>query len=352
MKAAVFYGGKDIRVEEVPTPAPGRGEALIRITAAGICGSDLHDYRQKSEKPWIPYPHTSGHELTGVVTGLGPGVTKVKLGQRVGVEPLHLIGCGKCRWCLQGHYHACASRGRNPDGSVRHSSGFAEYDVAPEDNLYVLPDSVSTEAAAILDVYACAVHSIHRIHAYPSYNVVVIGPGPIGISIAEAYRALGARQVIMVGTSDYSLQLAKSFACDQTINSAKVDPVTLVREMTSGEGADVVIEAVGGHSSTFASSIAMLANQGTLGIIGMYQELQSLDTALAMQKEIQISWINSYAAWNGVREFQITLDWIVSGRFQPDKIITHKVPLDKIGQGFAMVTNRKESHAVKVLVLP
>ncbi len=352
MKAAMFYGGKDIRVEEVPTPVPGPGEALVKITAAGICGSDLHGYRVKPEKPWIPFPHTTGHELTGVVADVGPGVTKVTVGQRVGVEPLHLIGCGQCRWCRQGHYHACPVRGRNPDGSVRHSSGFAEYDVAPENNLYVLPDAVSTDAAAILDVYACAIHTIHRVHAYPSHTVVVVGPGPIGISIAEAYRALGARQVIMLGTGDHALGLAKTFACDHIINTINVDPVQAVKDLTGGEGADVVIEAVGGHASTFATCMAMLAKQGTLGIIGMYQELQTLDTALAMQKEIEISWINSYAAWNGVPEFQITLDWIVSGRFQPERMITHKVPLDKIAEGFALATNRRESKAVKVLVIP
>jgi 2-desacetyl-2-hydroxyethyl bacteriochlorophyllide A dehydrogenase len=216
----------------------------------------------------------------------------------------------------------------------------------------VLPDSVSTEQAAILDVYACGIHAIHRVHAFPSDNVVVVGPGPIGIACAAAYRAIGAKSVIVLGTRDHALELAKSHACDEVVNIREVDPVEAVMDLTDGQGADVVIEAVGGRSPTFASDMAMLAKQGSLGIIGSYQVPQTLDSGYAMRQEIQIVWINSYAAWNGVPEFQITLDWIESGRFQPEKIITHKLPLDKIADGFAMLANRAESKAAKILIIP
>jgi len=352
MKAAVFYGGKDIRVEQVPDPIPGPGEAQFKITAAGICGSDMHGYLVKSEKPWIPYPNLNGHELTGVVTKLGPGVTKVKVGQRVGVEPLHLIGCGTCRWCRQGHYQACTDRGRNADGTVRHSGGFAELDIAPEANLYPLPDSMATDAAAILDVYACAVHTLHRVPAGPMHNVAVVGAGPIGISIAEAYRATGARKVIMVGLAQRTLDLAKSFACDAIVNSSTVDPVQAVMDLTDGEGADVVIEAVGGRAATFLPAMQMLAENGTLGIIGMYQVPQTFDSAYAMHKEVSIVTINSYGAWNGVPEYTTTMDMIMAGRFQPLKLITHHFPLDKILDGFEALANKAKSSAIKVLINP
>lgn len=351
MKAAMFYGGKDIRVQEVPDPVPGPGEVLVEVKAAGICGSDLHGYRVRPEQPWFPYPHTSGHELAGVVAALGPGVSKLKVGDRVGIEPLHLIGCGECRWCRQGHYEACPERGM-VDGVRCHSSGFAEMDVAPEGSCYLLPDELSIEAASILDVYSCGVHVVHRVPVRPSYNIVVVGAGPIGLSVAEAYKALGARQVIVVDIVDAALAKAKEVAANEVINSAQVDPVEAVKELTDGEGANVVIEAVGGRAPTFANDMHMVARNGTLGIIGMYTVSQTLDSREAMSKQIQITWINSYGAWEGVPEFKIAMDMMVSGRFHPLQIITHRFPLDEIAAGFAAAANKTESEAVKVIVLP
>ena len=351
MKAAMFYGGKDIRVEELPDPVPGPGEVLIDVQAAGICGSDMHGYRVRPENPWFPYPHTDGHELAGVVAALGPGVSKLKVGDRVGVEPLHLIGCGSCRWCRLGHYEACPTRG-TVDGVRRHSSGFAQLDVAPEENCYLLPDDLPMEAAAILDVYACAVHVAHRVPVNPSYNVVVVGAGAIGLSAAEAYKALGARQVIVVDVVDQALAKAKEVAADQVVNSAQVDPVQAVKDLTNGQGADIVIEAVGGRAPTFANDLHMVARTGTLGIIGMYSLPQTLDSQEAMAKQMQITWINSYGAWEGVPEFRIAMDMMASGRFHPLQLVTHRFPLDDIAAGFAAADNKRDSGAIKVVVIP
>jgi 2-desacetyl-2-hydroxyethyl bacteriochlorophyllide A dehydrogenase len=351
MKAAMFYGGKDIRIEEVPDPIPAAGEVLVEVKSAGICGSDLHGYRVRSERPWFPYPFMTGHELAGVVAALGPGVTGLKIGDRVGIEPLHLIGCGECRWCREGHYEACPTRG-TVDGVRRHSSGFAELDVAPESSCYPLPDELSMEAASILDVYACAVHVVHRVPVKPSYNVVVVGAGAIGLSAAEAYRALGARQVIVVDIVDHALARAREIAADEVINSMQVDPVETVMDLTGGEGADIVIEAVGGWAPTFASDVHMVAHNGTLGIIGMYSVPQTLDSQEAMAKQMQITWINSYAAWDGVPEFKIALDMMMAGRFQPLELITHRFPLQETAAGFAAATDKTESGAIKVLITP
>lgn len=351
MKAAMFYGGKDIRVEEVPDPVPGPGEVLIEVKAVGVCGSDLHSYRVRLERPWFPYPYTSGHELAGVVAALGPGVTRLRVGDRVGIEPLHLIGCGQCRWCREGHYEACPTRG-TVNGVRRHSSGFAQWDVAPEGNCYPLPEELSIEAASILDVYACGVHAVHRVPVRPSYTVVVIGTGPIGLSTAEAYKALGARQVIMCGRRDAILAQAKEIVADEVINSAKVDPLKAVKELTDGEGANVVIEAVGGQAPTFGYALRMVAPNGTLGIMGMYTVPQTLDCQEAYRKQVQITWINSYSTWEGVSEFKIAMQMVTCGKFHPLQIITHRFPLKEIAAAFAAADNKRESGAIKVLVIP
>ena len=350
MKAAMFYGGNDIRVEVVPDPVPGPGEVLVEIKAAGICGSDLHGYRS-GPRPGRTYPSMSGHELAGVVAALGPDVSTLKVGDRVSVEPLHLIGCGECRWCRQGHYEACPVRGRTTGERVG-SHGFAELDVAPEKNCYLLPDEITMEAASILDVYACAIHVAHRVPVKPSYNVVVVGAGAIGLSAAEAYKSLGARQVIVVDVADHALAKAKELGIDEVVNPAEVDVVEAVQDLTGGEGADIVIEAVGGRAPTFENDIHMVARTGTLGIIGMYTVPQTLNSQEAMSKQMQITWINSYGAWEGVTEFQIALDMMVAGRLNPQNIITHRFSLDDIGAGFEAAVNKGESKAIKVLVVP
>jgi len=135
MKAALFYGGPDIRVEMVPDPVPGSGEVLVRVRAAGVCGSDLHRYRRRDDRQ--AEPSMTGHELAGEIAAVGPGVTGLAVGQRVGVEPRHLVSCGHCRYCLRGDTELCPEVGME-DGRHVQSTGFAEYSLEPASNCYPL----------------------------------------------------------------------------------------------------------------------------------------------------------------------------------------------------------------------
>jgi threonine dehydrogenase-like Zn-dependent dehydrogenase len=351
MKAALFYGGKDIRIEEVPDPVPGPGQALIQIKSAGICGSDLHGYREVIEDPWFGRPAMDGHELAGIVAELGPGVKNLRVGDEVGVEPRHLIGCGECRYCREGHYEACRNRGM-VDGKLGHSNGFAELDVAPEANCHLLPEGVGIEAASITDVYACAVHALHIVPPKPRHTVVIMGSGPIGIACAEAYRAAGAKKVILSGRRKALLDRIKKWAADEVIDVSQVDLVDAVMDLTNGEGADIVIEAVGGDYPGVDTALHVVAPSGTVGVLGISLRPQPIDLMNALFRQAKIMWINSYARWDGVPEFQITLDMMADGRFHPLEMITHHFPLDKIGEGFAAAANKAESGAIKVLINP
>ncbi len=352
MKAALFYGGPDIRVQEVPTPVPGAGEVLVKVQAAGICGSDLHGYRDPSASlAHGSGPRMTGHELAGVVAALGAGVEGFKLGQRVGVEPRHLVGCGKCRWCRRGDYHLCPTRGRQGDKRIG-STGFAEYSLEPAFNVYPLPDSMEMLHASILDVYACAVHALRIAPVIPASRVVVQGAGAIGLTALELYKIGGARQIIVCDVVDASLDMAKKLGADAVVNSAKVDPIAAVKELTEGEGADVVVEAVGGMAPTFGPDITMCARGGRVLIIGMYGKPQTFDIREAQAKEINVQLCNSYSSWNGVPEFKIALDLMAAGKLAPKDLITHTVSLDKIKDGFEMAVNKNQSGAIKVVVLP
>lgn len=355
MKAALFYGGTDIRVEELPVPEPGPGEVLVRVSSAGICGSDLHGYRGLN--PWgprdagAPKARQDGHELAGEVAAVGLGVTHLAVGQRVGIEPQHLVGCGECTYCRRGDTHICPRRGRRHGEQLR-SHGFSQYDVCLARNVHPLPDGVSTDAAAILDCYACGVHALNRAPVLPYMSVAVIGTGAIGMTLGQIARASGARQTIMVGTREGPLAVGRQAgAADAFVAASQGDPAEAVLELT-GEGADVVFETVGGSAPTIAQSIAMARPGGTICILGVFTEEPQLDTRTAYRKELTITWCNSYSSWNGVSEYAIALDMLASGRVQAEPIITHHYPLSRIADAFAAAADKRSSSAIKVMVHP
>ncbi len=350
MKTAMLYGGPNLRIEDVPMPLPGPGEVVVRVRAAGICGSDLHGYRQP--RPDVTYPIRAGHELSGVISEIGPDLSGLSVGQRVGVEPMHLIGCGECSQCRRGDYHICPRRGRRA-GKPVHSAGFSEYDLVDARNVFPLPDQVSFAEAAILDVYAVAVHGINRLPVKPFHSVAIIGTGAVGLTQGQVARAVGARQVIVIGTRDESLETARACgAADVVVNASKVDPVRAVLELTGGEGVDVAFETVGGHTPTIQQCCELVTYGGKVGVVGLFFESVSLDPRQAMRKEIDLRWVNSYSTWEGVREYQIALDLLAAGKLQARPLITHRTPLDRIAEGFAWANDKQRSGAIKVIVEP
>ena len=352
MKAAWFYGGHDIRVGEAPTPEPGPGEALVRVKAAGVCGSDLHPYRNPSRlRAGVQVPYLSGHELAGEVAALGPGVTGLAVGQRVAVEPSHLVGCGRCRQCRRGDYHLCPVRGR-VGGKRTSSTGFAEYSLEPADKLFPLPGWVSMEEASILDVYACGVHARRLAPINPASTVVVQGAGPIGLTAMEMFKLGGAKQVIVCDVLDHALEFAKRIGADEVINSSRTDPVQAVRDLTDGDGAEVVIDAVGGDAPIFGTNVRLAAPGGMVVVIGGYFSPQMLDTQDARAREVGIRISNSYSLWNGVPEVKIALDLLAAGKLRAKEYITHTFPLERIAEGFAAADRKAESGAIKVVIVP
>ena len=350
MKTATFYGGPDIRIDEIPVPSPGAGQVVVRVRAAGICGSDLHGYRQPRAD--VTYPIRAGHELSGEISAIGPGVNGLTIGQRVGIEPMHLVGCGECPQCRRGDYHICPWRGQRAGQSI-HSAGFSEFDLVDASNVFPLPDHVSFAEAAILDVYAVAVHGINRLPVKPFHSVAIIGTGAVGLTQGQVARAVGARQVILIGTRDESLEAARSNgAADVVVNASRVDPIQAVRELTDGHGVDVAFETVGDHAATVQECCDLVTHGGKIGVVGLFFESLTVDPRLAMRKEIDLRWVNSYSTWEGVREYQIALDLLASGKLHAQPLITHRIPLTRIGDGFAWADNKPHSRAIKVIVEP
>jgi len=348
MKAAVFSEPKLIHVKEVPEPEIGLRDVLIRIKAAGICGSDLHSYKENKKDKVRTYPFTPGHEFAGDVVKIGDRVTKVKVKDRVAVEPL--IGCGRCGFCISGNYHLCPELKHI---GVHFSGGFAEFTSAPEDNVYNLPDSVSYDDGALLDCFAVAVHAVHILQPHISDKVAILGTGAIGLCTLQVVKAMGAEKVILVGTRDSSLKIGEHLGADVLINATKEDAVAKINSLTDGKGVTIVYECVGGKSEAFVQSLNMVSRGGSLGILGLFTEPQTFtDFRSLLRKEITIQFIYSYSMWKFLPEYQIALDLLTNGRLITQPIITHRFPLEKIEQAFEVAADKYKSGAVKVLITP
>jgi threonine dehydrogenase-like Zn-dependent dehydrogenase len=351
MKAAVFYGGKDIRLEETPIPVPGSGEVLFKVLSAGVCGSDLHLYRGQN-----PYgarePHQRGHELAGEVVALGAGVTGLSIGQRVGIEAEHLLGCGTCRYCLRGERHLCPQRGYR-HGERQESHGFSEYDLCLATNCHPLPAHVSLDAAALLDCYACGVHALNRVRLTPSDTIAILGTGAIGMTLGQVAKAYGVGRVIMVGTRLEPLDIASAAgAADIGVVNALRNPGDVVLEMTDGEGVDAVFETVGGEAPTINQGIEMVRRGGIISILGIFTHSPTVDVRTAYRKEIHLQWANSFSRWQGVSEYRMALDLMTSGRLLATPLITTHFPLDRIQAAFIAADDKRASGAIKVMVHP
>jgi threonine dehydrogenase-like Zn-dependent dehydrogenase len=350
METALFYGGKDIRVERWDDPVPDRGEVLVRVGAAGICGSDLHGYR--GESPWRrrATPFQDGHELAGVVAAVGPGVNGLDIGQPIGIEPEHLVGCGECVACRRGDTHLCPVRGQR-HGEVQRSHGFAEYDVCIAEQIHPLPEDVSVDDAAILDCYACGVHAMRRARVGPHQTVVVIGTGAIGMTTGQVARESGAGTVLMVGTRPGPLKVAVAAgAADEVIAASEEDPVEAVRERCGG--AEVVFETVGGSAQTLEQAVGMARPGGVICTMGVYTRPPAFEVRTAYGKELTILWSNSYSYWDGTSEYDIALRMLAQGRVDAGPLITHHYPLAEIATAFAAADDKRSSGAIKVLVHP
>lgn len=344
MKAALFYGGKNIHVDTVPDPIPGPREILVKVRAAAVCGSDLHPYHM--DETWDP-PRIRGHELAGEVAFVGPEVSGWSVGDRVGVEPLWC--CGTCNYCMAGKQYLCSDW---RSIGVWRPGGFAQYTVAPPHLLHRLPDNVSFEAAALLDVYSCAVHAQTRVPVQPGDRVAIVGSGAIGLSLAEMAHAAGAAGVAMLGRRQSALDFAATVTPIFPVNTSEGDPVQKVLEWSDGMGADVVYEAVGGHQQTLDWCIGIAAMAGRIGVEGAFTAPQTIDARLSLKKELTIAWIQSYDQRGVKNEYDIALQMTAAGRFHPDKLVTHRLPLDRIKEAFELADNRADSQAVRVVLDP
>ncbi|HEX9245503.1 MAG TPA: zinc-binding dehydrogenase [bacterium] len=341
MKAVVKTqpGAGHVELRDVPEPQPGPGQVRIVVAAAGICGTDIHILRD--EFPSRP-PVTLGHEFSGRIDRLGPGVAGLAAGTPV-VALTAAVRCGRCRYCLTGNVLMCEQRlsiGHGVDGA------FARYIVVPADMVRPVPQGVDLRHAALAEPLAVAVHAVaERSRIAAGDTVLVSGVGPIGLLVLQVALAQGGR-VMVVGTArdGRRLDLARRLGAEAIVNVDAEDPVDAVREWTAGAGVDVAFECAGAPRSLDAC-LRAVRRIGTLVQVGLMGRRIECDYEQVAMREILV--IGTYGS--SLMSWPRALALLAQGRVQAAALISDVLPLTAWEEGFRK-TAAQES--IKVLLEP
>jgi alcohol dehydrogenase len=351
MRATVFHAPGDIRVEEVPRPSAGAGEAVIRVTTTTICGTDIHIV--KGEYPVKP-GLVIGHEPVGVIEELGPGVVGYEIGQRVLVGAI--TPCGQCRACLSGHLSQCGhGEGYEAIGGWRFGNTIngaqAEYLLVPaaQANLTPIPDGVSDEQVVLLaDIASTGFSGAESGNVRIGDSVVVFALGPIGLCAVAGAKLMGASLIIGVESDPVRSEMAKQMGADEVLDFTQVDVVAEIKRLTGG-GADVTIEALG-TQQTFENALRSLRPAGTLSSLGVYSgKLEMPYDAFAAG--LGDHRVVTTLCPGGKERMRRLIATVESGRFDPLPLITHRYSLDDIVEAYDLFSNRRDG-VLKVAVRP
>lgn len=343
MKAARWYGPKDIRVEDVPVPTTGEHQVKLAIKFTGICGSDLHEYLGgpifiPTEAPH-PYsgrqaPITMGHEFSGEVIEVGTKVKNVKLGDRVTVEPILAKDGLKGKYNLDPHLGFV---GLASDG------GFAEFCVVDAELVHKLPDSVDYEQGALTEPAAVALYAVRQSKIQAGDTAAVFGCGPIGLLVIESLRAAGATEIYAVELSPERQAKAKELGAI-IVDPSKVDAVQFIREATHG-GVDVSYE-VTGVPPVLQQSIEAIHNDGVCLVVSIWEREATIKPNEIVIKEKTVRGIIAYRD-----VFPTVLRLMEQGYYAKEKFVTKRITIDQIvEEGFEALT--KEKSQVKILISP
>ena len=348
MKAVVFKGKDQIALEEVPKPTPGVGEAVIRITATTICGTDVHIVRgEYPVKPGL----ILGHEPVGVIDALGPGLeADYTIGQRVIVGAI--TPCGQCFYCLNGVHSQCGG----PLGGWKFGNtvngAWAEYLRVPDAraNLAPIPDELRDEDVLLCpDIFSTGLSGAESANIRVGDSVAVFAQGPIGLCATVGARLKGASLIIGVDSIPRRLEMSRQFGANVTLNANTVDVVETIKELTDGRGVDVAIEALG-KQETFENALRATRPGGTLSSLGVYSgklvaPYEALYAGLGDQR------IVTTLCPGGKERMRRLMAMIVSRRVNLSPIVTHHFALDDIQDAYDLFSHQADG-VLKVALYP
>lgn len=338
MRGAVFPGDRQVELRDLPDPTPGAGQVVIAMKASGLCGSDLKAYRTaRSERGDPASLKVAGHEPCGVIAEVGPGVTQVRVGDRVMMH--HYTGCGACKMCRIGYTQMC------PNDRVIYGSGanggHEDFLLAPASTCIPLPDELSVEEGAAC---ACgtgtAFHAVKRLGMSGTETLAVFGQGPVGLSATLFAASMGAR-VIAVDVIPERMTLAKRLGADAVIDANRVNPVHAIRELTHGEGADAALDATG-LPAVRNNTVDSARLWGKVCFVG-----EGGATSFDVSDQIIHKQLTIYGSWTfsttGLAE---VADFVVERRVPLKDLITHTFPLERAAAAYKLFDSGKTGKVV------
>lgn len=346
MVAARLYGPRDLRIERVPHPgAPGPGMALLRITAVGVCGSDIHTYQDaRIGDTVVETPLILGHEFAAVVEAVGPEsydgeFAPLHVGARVAVDPAQ--PCGRCEMCEQGHPNLCHRLhfcGTYPD-----AGSLSEYMHMPAHTCFPIPDAMDDASAALLEPLGIAIHAVDLAKLRVADSVAILGAGPIGLYILQVARLSGAQPIYVVDQFPWRLELAARYG-GIPINFAETDPLVAIKQATHGRGVDVAIEAAwADHSIQWAAEMARLGGRLVLvGIPGPDKLEMKHSSARRKGLTIRLSRRMKHV-------YPRAIKLVTSGAVDLAGIVSHRFPLAETPHAYAL-NERYADSVVKIVI--
>jgi len=342
MKAAMLYGVKDLRVEDVDVPGVGIGEVLVKIKAATTCGTDVKIYQRGYVEKIIKLPTIFGHEWAGEVVEVGEDLDWPKKGMRVRAG--NSAPCLHCNMCQKGKYNLC-------ENMIWLWGAYAEYIKVPARtvlvNMQEIPSHVSFEEAAITEPLACVLHGVEEANVKLGDTVAIIGAGPIGLLHLLTVKKMGAEKTVVIDLVDERLNVAKELGADETINAGKENSVEKVRQLTGGYGADIVIEAIG-SPATWEQALRLARKGGTVLEFGGCPPGTEIKLNTEMLHYGELTVLGAFHTTP--LHFRKALNLISSRTVDVRPLVTKRMRLEDIKQAFEILSTSK--NEIKIAIAP
>ncbi|MBF0777953.1 galactitol-1-phosphate 5-dehydrogenase [Streptococcus cuniculi] len=346
MRAALLTELNHFEIHEMDKPTPHSHEVLVKVKAAGICGSDIH----KMQSEWkYDLPMVMGHEFSGQVEAVGDEVEQVSVGDRVAIVPF--LPCNKCIYCREGKYQLCEDY--RMIGS-HYYGGFEEYVVVPETNVLNIGEKISYEEAAMIEPLAVAAHGVMGLDPQVGDQVAVFGLGTIGILSVQWLRLAGVKRIIGIDIDPNKLEEAKKYGVTDTINPLEESLEEAVATLTNGLGVDIALECAG-SKITEEQCLLITRKGGQIGYQGIaYTDVvlrqRAFENIFRREYTVKGFW-NSYSAPFPGKEWTHSVEFIEAGKMNLKEMISHRFKLDEIQKAFNLTVNREESYN-KVMIFP
>jgi len=335
MKSVVIERPGELQVRERPALTPAAGEVRVKVQYASICGSDVHIWH--GHNPFARYPRVIGHEFFGRIDAVGEGVDASRVGERVAVDPV--VSCGHCYPCSIRRPNVCSELqviGVHRDG------GFSQYAVAPAANAYCLPESIPDKLASLVEPFTIAANITAFLKPQPNDVALIYGAGPMGLTAIQVLKGVyNVRKVIVADRLPERLEMAQANGADVVLNNSDIP----LAAQLAGEQPTLIIDAAC-HPSILSEAAALASPAGRIGLLGFSGEACTLTQQSLTSKELSLftSRLNSH-------RFPEVIGWMEQGLIQPEKLVTHYLPLSEIEQAMTLFEKDPRSCCKVILAV-